>query len=39
MLPLRYTHPDFIIKGGGHLMIFNKADEVNKILNDVLSMN
>jgi pimeloyl-ACP methyl ester carboxylesterase len=39
MLPLKYTHPDFIIKGGGHLMIFNKADEVNKILNEVLSMN
>ena len=39
MLPLKYTHPDFVIKGGGHLMIFNKADEVNKILNDVLSLN
>jgi len=36
MLPLKYTHPDFIIKGGGHLMIFNKADEVNRILNEVL---
>jgi len=36
MLPLRYTHPDYIIKDGGHLMIFNKADEVNKILNEVL---
>lgn len=39
MLPLKYTHPDFIIKGGGHLMIFNKAAEVNKILNEVLAMN
>jgi len=39
MLPLKYTHPDFVIKGGGHLMIFNKADEVNKILREVLSMN
>jgi len=39
MLPLRYTRPDFIIKGGGHLMIFNKADEVNRILNEVLGMN
>ena len=39
MLPLKYTHPDFIIKGGGHLMIFNKADQVNKILHDVLSLN
>lgn len=39
MLPLKYTRPDFIIKGGGHLMIFNKADEVNKILNQVLGAN
>ena len=39
MLPLRYTHPDYIIKDGGHLMIFNKSDEVNKILNEVLGMN
>ena len=39
MLPLKYTRPDFVIKGGGHLMIFNKADEVNKILNEVLSSN
>ena len=39
MLPLKYTHPDYIIKDGGHLMIFNKADEVNKILNEVLGEN
>jgi pimeloyl-ACP methyl ester carboxylesterase len=39
MLPLRYTHPDHIIKNGGHLMIFNKADEVNRILGEVLAMN
>ncbi len=36
MLPLRYTHADYIIKSGGHLMVFNKADEVNKILGEVL---
>lgn len=36
MLPLRYTHPDFVIKEGGHLMVFNKAEEVNRILNEVL---
>jgi pimeloyl-ACP methyl ester carboxylesterase len=39
MLPIKYTHPDFVIKGGGHLMIFNKADEVNKILTKVLETN
>jgi pimeloyl-ACP methyl ester carboxylesterase len=39
LLPLKYTHPDFIIKGGGHLMVFNMAGEVNKILQQVLSEN
>jgi pimeloyl-ACP methyl ester carboxylesterase len=39
LLPVKYTRPDFIIKNGGHLMVFNKADEVNKILNQVLLMN
>jgi pimeloyl-ACP methyl ester carboxylesterase len=39
MLPLRYTRPDYIIKNGGHLMVFNKADEVNRILNEVLAVN
>ena len=38
-LPVKYTHPNYIIKDGGHLMVFNKADEVNKILTDVLSVN
>lgn len=37
MLPLRFTHPDYVIRNGGHLMVFNKADEVNKILHEVLS--
>ena len=36
MLPLKYTHPDYVIRKGGHLMVFNKADEVNKILSEVL---
>lgn len=38
-LPVKYTHPNYIIKDGGHLMVFNKADEVNKILTEVLSVN
>lgn len=37
LLPLRYTNPDFVIKKGGHLMVLNKANEVNKILNQLLS--
>jgi hypothetical protein len=39
MLPLRYTRPNYVIKNGGHLMVFNKADEVNRILNEVLLGN
>ena len=39
LLPLKYTHPDYTIHEGGHLMIFNKADEVNKIINEVLAVN
>jgi len=39
LLPARFTHPDFVVKNGGHLMVLNKADEVNKILGEVLSMN
>ena len=38
MLPLRYTRPDYIVKDGGHLIVFNKADEVNRILTEVLSV-
>ena len=39
MLPLRYTRPDYVIKDGGHLMVFTKAEEVNKILGEVLRVN
>lgn len=39
MLPIRYTRPDYIVKDGGHLIVFNKADEVNKILNEVLAVS
>lgn len=39
LLPARFTHPDFVVKNGGHLMVLNKAEEVNKILREVLSMN
>ena len=36
MLPLKFTRPDYVIKNGGHLMVFNRAEEVNKILGEVL---
>ncbi|RAK36353.1 UNVERIFIED_ORG: pimeloyl-ACP methyl ester carboxylesterase [Chitinophaga ginsengisegetis] len=28
----RLVHPDYRIKGGGHLMVFNKADPISKII-------
>lgn len=39
LLPLKYIRPDYIIQNGGHLMVFNRADEVNKILNEVLRVS
>lgn len=39
LLPLKYIRPDYIIRNGGHLMVFNRADEVNKILNEVLRVS
>ncbi len=28
----RFVHPDYRIKGGGHLMVFNRADTISKII-------
>lgn len=28
----RLVHPDYRIKGGGHLMVFNRADTISKII-------
>ncbi len=39
LLPVKFTRPDYTIDKGGHLMILNRADEVNKILHKVLSTN
>jgi pimeloyl-ACP methyl ester carboxylesterase len=36
LLPFRYVKADYKVKGGGHLMIMNRADEVNSILREVL---
>jgi len=36
LLPYRYVKADYLIKNGGHLMVMNKADEVNSILQEVL---
>ncbi len=32
LLPYRYVHPDYTIKGGGHLMIMNRAAEISELL-------
>ena len=32
IFPIKNVHPDFIIKGGGHFMIMNRAKEINEIL-------
>ena len=39
MLPLRYTHPDYVVKDGGHLIVFNRSEEVNRILGEILMAN
>ena len=36
VLPIRYTRPTHIINKGGHLMVMNRAGELNAILNEVL---
>lgn len=34
ILPIRYTaKPDYIIKGGGHFMVYGNAEEVSEIIN------
>lgn len=30
------VHPEYLIKGGGHLMVFNKADTISKIITGYL---
>jgi pimeloyl-ACP methyl ester carboxylesterase len=36
VLPHRYTKPTHFIKGGSHLMIFDRATEINQVLADIL---
>ena len=36
LLPCRYVKADYTVKNGGHLMVMNRADEVNTILQEVL---
>jgi len=36
LLPNRYVKADYVVRNGGHLMVMNKAEEVNKILDKIL---
>jgi pimeloyl-ACP methyl ester carboxylesterase len=36
IFPFKRTHADALIKGGGHLMVHNRAEDVSKILSDLL---
>ena len=37
LLPCRYVKADYIVQKGGHLMVMNKAGEVNRILKEILN--
>ena len=37
LLPCKYVKANYVVKDGGHLMVMNKADEVNKILAEILA--
>ncbi len=37
ILPRRFTKPTHVIAKGGHLMVMNRADDVNKVLAEILS--
>lgn len=36
LLPARFCKPTHIIKGGGHLMVMTRADEINALLHEYL---
>jgi pimeloyl-ACP methyl ester carboxylesterase len=35
VLPLRYTRPTHLVKGAGHLMVMDRAEEINKLLAEI----
>lgn len=37
LLPSKYVKADYIIPQGGHMMVFNRASEINAILRKILS--
>jgi pimeloyl-ACP methyl ester carboxylesterase len=39
ILLMKYTHPTHIIQKAGHLMVMNRAEEINRILKEILGDN
>lgn len=39
IFPIKNVKPDYIISSGGHLMVMNRFDEVNKYINLILGEN
>lgn len=37
VLPMRFTKPTHIVRGGGHLMVLTRANEINVIIDAVLN--
>lgn len=37
LIPIVIVKPDFVIEGGGHLMVYAQAEQVSKVLNDRLT--
>jgi pimeloyl-ACP methyl ester carboxylesterase len=37
ILPIRFTRPTHIVKGGGHLMILTRNNEISEIINDYVN--
>ena len=36
ILPIRYTQPTHVIKNGSHMMVMNRADELNLLIRQAL---
>ncbi len=36
IFPFRLTHPDFAVKDGQHLMVYDRANEISSIINNLL---
>ena len=39
LLPCKYVNANYVVEDGGHLMVMNKAAEVNRILAQILGRN